>query len=206
MVKSYVLRNWCCSWNLWLCWWARSLLSNAQGWCLSVSDFEVNEYISEYIHFAVNAKCSKFCYQTTSYFFFCSVFLSLLYLIQHSRNFSECQRKLLIGEFLRVIFFFVCATKRRNFWSVSFHFEYSCNGDRASNCCDLKGLVFMLNLPIVEFFQITSDLLILVHYVNEVILGGNKRLIWFSITFKECFRNINQPCHLCAPEGIVELI
>lgn len=33
------------------------------------------------------------------------VFLSQLCLIQHSVNFSECQRKLLIGEFLRVMIF-----------------------------------------------------------------------------------------------------
>lgn len=44
-------------------------------------------------------------------FFFSSVFLSQLYLIQHSRNFSECRRKLLIGEFLRVIFFLYAQQK-----------------------------------------------------------------------------------------------
>lgn len=142
-------------------------------------------------------------------YFSCYVFLSQLCLIQHSRNFLECQRKLLIGEFLRVIvvfFFFLCTTKRRNFWAVSFHFEHSCNGDRASNCHDPKCLVFMLNLPIVEVFWIMSDWLILIHYVKKVVLGSNKRPVWFSHIFKECFRNINHPFYLWAPKGIAEVI
>lgn len=102
--------------SLWLGWWAKNLLSNSWDWCLSASCFEGNEYICEYIHFAMIAKWKKkpHCYQTTSGGFFYFIFLSQLCLIQHSRNFLECQRKLEV-EFLRV--FFCMHNKREEFLS-----------------------------------------------------------------------------------------
>lgn len=61
-------------------------------------------YIYEYINFAMNAKWKKNCYQTTSCVFY-YVFLSHLCLMQHSRKFSECKRKLLVGDFLSIFLY-----------------------------------------------------------------------------------------------------
>lgn len=93
--------------SLWLCWWAKNLLFNVQDWCWSASYFEGNEYMCEYIHFAMKAKWKKNCYQTTSCVFFIFCILSQLCLIQHdlfSRNFLECQRNL-VGEFLSIFLY-----------------------------------------------------------------------------------------------------
>lgn len=105
--------------SLWLCWWANYLLSNGHEWCLSAFRSEGNEYICEYIHFAMNAKWKKFALRPLNVFFFYFVFLSQLCLIQHGRNFLECKRKL-IGEFLSI--FFCMHNKRKEFLSCIFPF------------------------------------------------------------------------------------
>lgn len=105
--------------------------------------------------------------------------------------------------FVVVVVLIVMHNKKEEILCFVFSF---CNCDKASNCHDPKGLIFVLNLPVAEVFWITSDYLILVCYVKEVLLCSDKRLIWFFLIFKESLRNINQPFHLWAPEGVTELI
>lgn len=71
---------------------------------LILRDMNIYVYIYEYINFAMNAKWKKNCYQTTSCVFY-YVFLSHLCLMQHSRKFSECKRKLLVGDFLSIFLY-----------------------------------------------------------------------------------------------------